>query len=157
VTARAWHPRRGFMEKEYHFTSDVLQTADTFSQKYGVIRAKLRCDGSVQHAFWLGSDGKLPHINIFHFDGKKISVGNANINLFDSIKIGGLNPSKYLIYTLIWNKKELIWMINDLEVYRTSSNVPNEEMFLSFNSFISENQRGSAGSIEVDWVRVYTN
>jgi hypothetical protein len=155
TTARAWHPRRGFIEKEFHFTSDVLQTADTFKQKYGVIRAKLRCTGNVHHAFWLGSDGKLPHINIFHFDGKKISVGNANINLFDSIKIGGLNPSHYFIYTLIWNKKELIWLINDYEVYRTSSNVPAEEMFLSFNSFITEGQRGGTGSMEVDWVRVY--
>ena len=29
-------------------------------------------------------------------------------------------------------------MINNLEVYRTASNIPAEEMFLSFNSFISE-------------------
>lgn len=157
VTARAWHPKRGFIEKEYAFTSDVLQTADTFKQKYGVIRAKLRCTGSVQHAFWLGSDGKLPHVNIFHFNGKQITMGNATNNVFDSVKITGLNPAQYYIYTLIWNKKELIWMINDVEVYRTSSNIPNEEMFLSFNSFISQKQHGSAGSIEVDWVRVYAN
>jgi len=155
VTARAWHPKKGFMEKEYHFTSDVLQTADTFNQKYGIIRAKLRCTGKVQHAFWLGADGKLPHVNIFHFNGKQITLGNANQNLFDSIKISGLNPSQYFIYTLMWSKKELIWMINDLEVYRTASNIPNESMFLAFNSFISEKQHGSAGSIEVDWVRVY--
>jgi hypothetical protein len=157
VTARAWHPRRGFMEKEFHFTSDVLQTADSFCQKYGIIRAKMRCTGNVQHAFWLGADGKLPHVNIFHYNGKHITVGNANINLFDSVNISGLNPSEYFIYTLIWNKKELIWMINDLEVYRTSSNVPKEEMFLSFNSFISEKQYGDTGSIEVDWVKVYAN
>ncbi|MDD3323038.1 MAG: family 16 glycosylhydrolase [Paludibacter sp.] len=157
VTARAWHPKHGFIKKDYNFTSDVLQTADSFKQKYGVIRAKLRCTGNLQHAFWMGADGKLPHVNIFHYNGKQITVGNATNNVFDSVKISGLNPSNYYIYTLIWNKKELVWMINNIEVYRTASNVPNEEMFLSFNSFISEKQHGSIGSLEVDWVRVYSN
>jgi hypothetical protein len=157
TTARAWHIKKGFIEKEYHFTSDVMQTAEVFNQKYGIIRTKLRCTGKVQHAFWLGADGKLPHINVFHYDGKNITVGNADKNVFDSVKISGLDASKFHIYSLIWNKKELIWMINDLEVYRTSSNIPKETMFLAFNSFISEKQHGAAGSFEVDWVRVYAN
>ena len=157
VTARAWHAHKGFIEKEYDFTSDILQTADTFKQKHGTIRAKIRCTGNVQHAFWLGADGKIPHVNIFHYNGKQITVGNANKDLFDGVKISGLNPGQFYIYTLIWSKKELIWMINNLEIYRTASNIPNEEMFLAFNSFISAKQHGSAGSIEVDWVRAYAN
>jgi hypothetical protein len=40
-------------------------------------------------------------------------------------------------------------------VYRTASNIPTEEMYLAFNSFITEKQRGSNGALEVDWVRVY--
>jgi Beta-glucanase/Beta-glucan synthetase len=157
ITARAWHPKKGFIDKEYEFTSDVLQTAETFKQKYGTIRAKIRCSGNLNHAFWLGADGKLPHVNIFHYNGKQITVGNSNNNVVDGIKISGLNPHQFYIYTLIWTKKELIWMINNLEVYRTASNIPAEEMFLSFNSFISEKQHGAAGSLEIDWVRVYAN
>jgi hypothetical protein len=157
VKATAWHPKKGFLEKEYQFTSDVLQTADSFTQKYGTFRAKIRCDGNVQHAFWLGTDGKLPHVNIFHFNGKQITVGNANNDLFDGVKITGLSPSQYYIYTLIWTKKELVWMINDIEIYRTASNIPKDAMFLAFNSFISAKQHGSAGSLDVDWVRVYEN
>ncbi|MFT3753004.1 MAG: hypothetical protein QM800_09055 [Paludibacter sp.] len=57
----------------------------------------------------------------------------------------------------MWSKKELIWMINDLEIYRTASNIPDESMFLAFNSFISEKQNGGTGNLEVDWVRVYQN
>jgi len=154
---RAWHPEKGFIEKEFQFTSDVLQTADSFRQKYGVFRAKLRCTGNVQHCFWLGADGKLPHVNIFHFNGKEIALGNANKNIIDGVKITGLSARQYFIYTLIWTETELIWKINDLEVYRTASNIPAESMYLSFNSFISKNQKGSAGNLEVDWVRVYTN
>jgi beta-glucanase (GH16 family) len=97
----------------------------------------------------------LPNIKIFHYDGKSINVGNANENVFDGVKINGLNPSQYFIYSLIWTKNELIWMINNLEVYRTLSNIPDKDMYLAFNSFISETQHGGTGNIEVDWVRVY--
>ncbi len=155
VTAPAWHPEKGFINKEFHYTSDVLQTAGEFRQKYGVFRAKLRCNGKLHHAFWLGSEGKLPHVNIFHFDGKKITVGNANKNIFDGIEIKGLNPTDYYIYTLIWKSNELIWMINNIEVYRTTSNVPQESLYLAFNSFIPEKMHGDTGQLEVDWVKVY--
>lgn len=153
--ARAWHPQKGFIEKEFHYTSDVLQTANNFRQKQGMFRAKLRCTGKIHHAFWLGADGKLPHVNIFHFDGKHITVGNSGKKVVDGIKIKGLNASNFFIYTLKWTEKELVWMINDLEVYRTSSNIPNESLYLAFSSFITEKQHGSTGSLDVDWVRVY--
>jgi len=156
VRVRAWDTSKGFIEKEYNYTSDVLQTAESFRQKQGVFRAKLRCTGNVQHAFWLGAESKLPHISIFHFNGKAITLGNANKNVVDGIQIKGLNPAQFYIYTLIWSAKELVWMINDLEVYRTASNIPLDSMYLAFNSFISQKQKGSAGSLEVDWVRTYT-
>jgi len=98
----------------------------------------------------------LPHINIFHFNGKAITMGIANKNLVDGIQIKGLNPSQFYIYTLIWTKKELVWMINNLEVHRTVGNIPTEEMYLAFNSFISQKQSGDTGILEVDWVRTYT-
>lgn len=157
VSARAWHTEKGFIQKEFHYTSDVLQTAEKFRQQYGVIRAKIRCTGHINHAFWLGADNKLPHVKIFHFDGKKINVGNANENIFDGVNVTGLNAGQFYIYSLIWSEKELIWMINNLEIYRTASNIPAQEMYLAFNSFISEKNHPGTGHIEVDWVRVYTN
>lgn len=157
IKATAWDTTKGFIEKEFNYTSDVLQTAGDFKQKGGIFRAKLRCSGNLNHAFWLGTDNKLPHVNIFHFDGKKINIGNANKNLVDGINITGLNPSQYYIYTFKWTEKELVWMINDLEVYRTVSNIPSEEMYMAFNSFIPQKSKGSDGVLEVDWVRVYRN
>lgn len=155
IKAPAWHPTKGFVEKEFNFTSDVLQAADEFRQKGGVFRAKIRCSGNVNHAFWLGADNKLPHVNIFHFDGKCIKIGNANQNVVDGIKITGINVSHFFIYTLRWTEKELVWLINDFEIYRTASNIPSEEMYMVFNSFIPQKQKGSVGVFEVDWVRAY--
>lgn len=155
VTMPAWHPTKGFIDKEFSYTSDVLQLANKFRQHKGEFSAKIRIKGNINHAFWLGADQKLPQINIFHFDGKCIRVGNVNKNLVDGIKIYGLNPRKFYIYTLQWTEKELIWLINDLEVYRTASNIPKEAMYLVFNSFIPEKQKASTALLEVDWVKVY--
>lgn len=154
--AKAWHPTKGFVEKEFSYTSDIIQTATNFRQRKGSFSAKIRCSGHIHHAFWLGSDAKLPHINIFHWDGKKIKVGNANQNVMDGVEISGISHNQFFIYTLKWTDKELIWSINDYEVYRTTSNLPKEEMYLAFNSFIPEKSNAGTGHIEVDWVRVYS-
>jgi hypothetical protein len=155
IKAAAWHPTKGFIEKEFQYTSDVLQLAEKFRQNKGEFKAKIRTHGNINHAFWLGADHKLPQINIFHFDGKCIRVGNANRNLLDGIKIKGLNPRQFYIYSLRWTAKEMVWSINDLEVYRTSSNIPNEAMYIVFNSFITQNQHPTTGLMEVDWVKTY--
>lgn len=155
IKAAAWHPTKGFIDKEFNYTSDVLQLAEKFRQNKGVFKAKIRVKGNINHAFWLGADQKLPHVNIFHFDGKCINVGNTNKNLVDGIKIKGLNPHKFYIYTLRWAEKEMVWLINNLEVHRTSSNIPNETMYMVFNSFITQKQKATTGLMEVDWVKVY--
>lgn len=153
--ASAWDVKKGFVEKEFDYTSDVITSAESFRQEYGVFQAKIRCSGNINHVFWLGADTKLPHINIFHFDGRKITVGNANKDMFDKTVVKGISHLLPYIYTLVWSKDELAWYINNLEVYRTHTNIPKEKLYLAFNSFISSKQNGSTGSLEVDWVRVY--
>ena len=67
VQSLAWHAEKGFVERDFAFTSDVIQTAQTFKQTEGIFKAKLRCTGNIHHAFWLSSETIDPHINIFHF------------------------------------------------------------------------------------------
>jgi beta-glucanase (GH16 family) len=151
----AWHPTNGFSEKQFAYTSDVMQTAKSFRQHGGIFKAKIKCSGAIHHAFWLGSDKQQPHINIFHYNGKEIQAGFVHHNYGDGITIKGIDPSKYYIYTLEWTKDELIWYINNLVVLRVNHDIPHESMFLVFNSFIPENMSGEEGLLEIDWVRVY--
>ena len=81
-------------------------------------------------------------------------MGNAAQQVWDGVEISGLNPANFYIYTLEWTEKELIWSINNYEVYRTAGNLPKEEMYLAFSSFISEKMKGDTGILEVDWVKV---
>ncbi|MDR2824699.1 MAG: hypothetical protein LBB41_05810 [Prevotellaceae bacterium] len=156
VKTIAWDTVKGFVEKEFDFTADAINTADSFRQEYGIFQAKIRCSGNFHHAFWLGAEGKLPHINIFHYNGKRVTVGNASKDTFDGTEIKGINPYASYIYTLVWKKDELLWYINNIEVYRTRTNIPKEKLYIALNSFISNKQHGANGSLEVDWIRVYS-
>lgn len=157
VTAPAWDEKKGFINKEFQYTSDVVQTADAFRQQEGLFMIKLRCTGAIHHAAWLGADGKLPLVNLFHFNGKKIVLGNVGIKGFDGITLSGIPSSQYYIYSLRWTKNELIWYVNNFEVFRTSANIPAESLYLALSSFIAANQKPQEGRLEVDWVRVYKN
>ncbi|MDL2290381.1 hypothetical protein LJB95_03150 [Paludibacteraceae bacterium OttesenSCG-928-F17] len=156
VTARTWHPTKGFIEKQFNYTADVMQTGKVFSQKYGEFQVKLRGSGQPHHAFWLGSEKQLPYIQIAQIRGKKIIFGTIDAKgNKTSTTVTGLKPSAYYVYTLQWNSKELIWKINNMEVFRTSNNVPSNEMYLGVNSYLPENEKGGQGVVEVDWVKVF--
>lgn len=155
ITAPAWDTKKGFINKEFAFTSDVLQTADNFRQQEGLFMIKLRSCGKIHHAAWLGADSRLPLLTLFHFNGKNIVVGNTASDGFAGEKITGINASAYYIYSIRWTKNELIWYVNNMEVYRTRRNIPQEALYLALCSFISENQKAQEGKLEVDWVRVY--
>jgi len=156
VKSRAWDTEKGFVEKKFDYTSDVIQAAEKTHQQYGVFQAKIRCSGKINHAFWLGADQKLPFIEIFHYNGKLIKTGSVDGNGKNEAIVTGLNPSSdFYVYTLIWNEKEMIWMINNLVVHRASNHIPKEKMYPVFNSFISQSQKPHEGLLEVDWIRIY--
>lgn len=155
VKALAWHPTRGFVEKDFFYSSDLIQNATGFRQQGGIFKAKIRCSGAVHHAFWLGTEHQQPHINIFHFNGKEIQMGFVNHNTGDGVTITGINPSDYYIYSLEWTRNELIWSINNLVVLRSQRDIPTEALYMIFNSFIPIHEEGGEGLLEVDWVRAY--
>ena len=118
--------------------------------------AKIRIAGNIHHALWLGSGKKLPVLSIFHYNGKHIVVGNHTEKGFDGEVVRGISPTKYYVYSLRWTDKELIWYVNNIEVYRTRNNVPQEELYLTASSFIDEHQRATEAQLNVAWVRVFT-
>lgn len=156
----AWHPTKGFIEQEFDFTSDIVNAGEVFQQQSGLIKAKLRIQGNtnVNHAFWLGTDGKLPHVNVFHYNGKSIQVsayaGEGNNVSVTKEDITGISATDFYIYSLEWTATELIWKVNNIEVFKTPKS-PNQSMFPVFNSFISEKQTGGNAALEVDWIKIY--
>ena len=162
VEALTWHPEKGFVQKEFDYTSDVIHGCNACCQKGGIYRAKMRFAGAkgVTHALWLKGENKTPHINICKCENGEVEVGIYWSSKFEtkytSTRIKGLNLSKFFIYTLIWDEKELIWYINDLEVFRTSNFMPQEAMYPMVNSFIAEEKKAGEADFEIDYIKVYS-
>ena len=162
IEALAWHPEKGFVQKEFAYTSDVLHGYNAVCQKGGICRAKMRFAGAkgVTHALWLRGEEKTPHINICKCENGEIEVGIYWSSKFEtkysSTRIKGLNLSKFFVYSFEWNEKELVWYINDLEVFRTSNFMPQDVMYPMINSFIAEGKKGGEADFEIDYIQVYS-
>lgn len=157
TNALVWHPEKGFVEKEYNFTSDIVSGYDVVAEEYCGIRVKMRCSGKVNHAFWLSSGEKIPQINVALIKGKTIEVGvyDARGDYYYST-VRGINPSNYYIYSIYQKDDSLIWKINNIEVFRTRNIISGRRFFPCFSSFIPDTQKNpTEGSFDIEWVEVY--
>lgn len=155
VVSPVWNIKHGFVEHEFDYTSDLIESRD-YVQKEGMLSAKIRCTGKIHHAMFLKGKGALPLVTLFHYDGKKITVG-ANTERGNARgEITGLKVGKYHIFTLRWTPQELIWFVNNIEVYRCQNTLTNEGLHITFNSFIPEGQRPAEGTFDIEWVKAYT-
>ncbi|HPR13220.1 MAG TPA: glycoside hydrolase family 16 protein, partial [Bacteroidales bacterium] len=68
--------------------------------------------------------------------------------------IGGKYASDFYIYTLEWTADSLVWKINDTEIMKQISDVPQEPMYILFSGGLDK-PVNSMTTMEIDWVRVY--
>ena len=160
-----WDAMRGFYEKEFNFTSDMISTANSFTQKYGLIEAKVKiADSGVTQSFSLLCDRILPHVNVFKFENNRLFSGNfwkngsdKGFSKSESKTSGSKFTKDYFIYTLEWLPGKMTWKINDLVFKVQTQGLPENPMFLMFNSSLKEkaNDAGLPSALEIDWVKVY--
>lgn len=155
VVAPAWDEKKGFVNQTFDYTSDVIQTADAFGQEEGIFMAKIRCSGKVHHTLTLGCRTKTPLVHLFNYNGRKLYVGNTSNAGFEGTTVSGLSWADYHIFTLRWTKTEMIWYVNNIEVFRTTRHLPSQALYLSVASFLPKTERPAEGRMEIDWVRVY--
>lgn len=133
VTAAAWHPTKGMIMHNFAYTSDVWHTAEAVAPTAGVLQAKVRYTGKAQHVLCLTNSNAQ----------KALPILPAN-------KI-----EKNAIYTIVWNEKEVINYVNNVEVARTKNPLSGEVLHLLVRSYLPENQKAGAGQLDIDWVRIY--
>lgn len=136
VTAPAWDAKRGMVMHDFQYTSDVLQNADAMGITSGVIMVKARCRGGrLSHSICLTAKTPQPVIPIVKDKLHRI----------------------YVVYTLVWNKSELVWYINNKEVARTRNTFPNQPMHITMRTFAPKGKMASEGQLEVEWIKVFTD
>ena len=134
TTAPAWHPTKGMIMHPFAYTSDVWHTAEAVAPKAGVLQAKVRVSGKAKHVVCLTTAGAKKSLHILPAD-KQV---------------------KDAIYTLVWNEKEVVNYVNDVEVARSKNPFAGEALHLLMRSYLPENVKGT-GKMEIDWIRIYTN
>jgi hypothetical protein len=99
----------------------------------GVLQAKVHLAGKAKHIFCLTTAQAKKALHLLPAD----------------------HVVKDAIYTLVWNEKEVINYVNNVEVSRSKNPLAGEAMHVLVRSYLPENQAGT-GKIDIDWVRIYT-
>ncbi len=134
ITAPAWHPTKGMVMHPFAYTSDVWHTTQAVAPKAGVLQTKVRLAGKAKHMLCLTS-----------------AQAQKALTILPSNK-----QEKEAIYTLVWNEKEVINYVNDIEVARGKNTLADQNLHVLLRSYLPEGQKGT-GKMEIDWIRVYTH
>ena len=133
TTSAAWHPTKGMIMHEFAYTSDVWHTAEAVAPKSGVLQAKVRLAGKAKHILCLTKANAKKALHLLPAD-KQV---------------------KDAIYTLVWNEKEAVNYVNNVEVSRSQNPLAGEALHLLMRSYLPENVKAT-GKMDIDWVRIYT-
>jgi hypothetical protein len=156
VSGKVWSAAHGFSQKEFNYTSGLINTGGSFRQKFGVFTAKIKLgDPNAKCAFWMLADKITPHIDICRTSKGKVwsdyfsAKGNTS-----KTSIGSRYSNDFFIFTLEWTSDKLVWKINDTEVFVQTSDIPQEPMYVNLAGGLDKPISGPT-SMEIDWVRVY--
>jgi len=155
VHAPAWHPTRGFIQKEFTFTGDIIQTADAFRTNEGLFLAKVRVDGLANSALYLATDERLPLLTMMYWNGKQVVMGMKSAKMESKVTVKGIKPGKWMIYGLRMTDKELIWYVNGQEVNREVNFLKGQKVYPAIAAYLPEGAKPGIGQIDIDWIRVY--
>jgi len=156
INGKVWSATKGFTTKEFNYTSGLINSGNSFRQKYGIFSAKIKLGNpQAKNAFWMLADKITPHLDICRTSEGKI--------LFDYFPVKGNNTKSslgsrysndYFIYTLEWAADKLVWSINGVEVFSQTSDIPQDPMYVLLAGGLDKPINGMT-SMEIDWVRVY--
>ncbi|MFO8235933.1 MAG: family 16 glycosylhydrolase [Bacteroidales bacterium] len=170
IKGKVWHPKFGFYLRQFQYSSGIINTGESFRQKYGLFRAKVRIEKvyPFKHAFWLNSERISPEVDVFSFMKKSTKtvslisywgeLSGKNTAYYDKTDIKGPDfSSGYYIFSLEWYKDELIWKINDMTVRSQKKGIPDIPMYMILNSGLQTDAEDSdlPSRMLIDWVEVY--
>jgi hypothetical protein len=166
ATGKVWNPVQGFLTRDFDYTSGLISTGQSFRQKYGRIRAKIRMSQApVRQAMWMVAEKILPHVDVAKVERGRLFYGNFWGNIAEK---GGVNKkigkkaaekytSDYFIYSIEWSPEKIIWKINNKAVLTQTKGVPHEPMYLVFSSGVTNGvaEHQLPAKMEIDWVKIY--
>jgi hypothetical protein len=156
ITGKVWTASSGFEKREFNFTSGLINSGNSFRQKYGIFSAKIKLGNpTARNNFWMLAERMTPHIDICRTSDGKIWAdyvsGNNNIA---KNSVGSRFAKDFFIYSLEWTSEALVWKINGVEIFRQTRNVPQEPMYVILSGGLDKPVSGLT-TMEIDWVKVH--
>lgn len=159
VAGKVWNSSVGLIPKEHDYTSSILNTADFFRMREGVVEAKVRFkkDATIVSSFSLTGEKPFPQIDLFR--SNKRGVGMGIVEKFGDksekyLNLSGLNDGHFHIYRLEIFGDQLVWKINGYEVFRNTLRVKEPLFFNLLTSLHGKvNEQQLPHQFEVDWIR----
>jgi beta-glucanase (GH16 family) len=123
---------------------------------YGKFEAKVRVKhaNGVYHAFWMGTDTQVPHLNVFKFEGRNFVVSAYSKGAQIERKLRYKLKDDFYIHTLLWSNNKLVWLVNGRKVFETA-NIINEPMYIAFSSGVYDEKKAETTAMYIDWVRCF--
>jgi beta-glucanase (GH16 family) len=156
IKGKVWSASNGFTTKEFNYTSGLINSGNSFRQKYGIFSAKIKLGNpAAKCAFWMLADKITPHLDICRTSGGKVwfDYFSARGNKAKT-SVGARYSNDYFIYTLVWTSDKLVWKINNTEVFSQTTEIPQDPMYVIMAGGLDKPVNGLT-SMEIDWVRVY--
>ncbi|MBK8882609.1 MAG: glycoside hydrolase family 16 protein [Bacteroidales bacterium] len=156
VNGKVWTADKGFSSKEFNYTSGIINSGNSFRQKYGIFSAKIKLGNpEAKSGFWMLADKITPHIDICRTSNGKVWIDLfTNKSNHSKASIGSRYANDFFIFTLEWTPHSLTWMINNTEIYVQTTDIPQEPMYVILSGGLDKPINGMT-SMEIDWVRVY--
>ena len=156
TTGKVWSASSGFKNKEFSYTSGLVNTGISFRQKFGIYSAKIKLGNpAARNTFWMLAEKITPHIDICRTSNRKVWFDYfSNPERVGKTSVGSRYANDFFIYTLEWTSDKLVWKINGEVVFRQKSDVPQVPMYVSLAGGLDKPINGMT-TMDIDWVRVY--
>ncbi len=73
ISGKVWSSSHGFETKEFNYSSGIINSGNSFRQKFGVFKAKIKLGNpAAKNSFWMLGDRITPHIDICRTSNGKV-------------------------------------------------------------------------------------
>lgn len=162
VMGKVWNPAVGLIPKPYEYSSSILNSAEYFRFKEGVLEAKVRFkkDATIISAFALTGEKPFPQIDLFRSTKNGIGLGiieKKGSKVTKYRRLNGLNDANFHIFRLELFNGRFVWKINGVEIYRNSTYLE-EHLFFNLLTTLhgNVNEHLLPHRFEVDWIRCFS-
>ena len=158
----------------FPYTSGIITSYASFTTKYGYfeIRAKVPKGQGLWPTFWLAPVDMSwpPEVDIFEMKGEETNIDQMSDHFMTArgprqkhYDWTGPDFSKaFHTFGFEWSPTQLVWYVDGVERFRTTSNIPDKPMYLIVNLAVGGDWVGPPGAttpfpsyLEVAYVRAY--